>query len=78
MTDDEKLEIAREAFKRKLDSIQTWDQFKNTVKNLTSEGVITFIKNNLENAAISYRSSSDSMDEKAGEIDTLVNEIDGL
>lgn len=78
MEDEEKLEITKEAFKRKLDAILTWDDFKTLLDNITRQRIINFIKNNLEQEASRQRDLGINFTDKANDIDDLVVEVDAI
>jgi len=78
MIDEEKLEETKEAFRRKLDEIETWDDFKILLNNITKQRVINFIKNNLEQSASRYRNIGSNCTGKGNDIDNLVEEVDAI
>ncbi len=78
MTDEEKLEITKEAFRRKLDAIPTWTAFKMLMNSITKAQIITFVTDNLEQRATNYRDASTGMTTKADDIDDLVVEVDAI
>lgn len=78
MTDEEKLEITTEAFRRKLDTIPTWAAFKSLMNSITKAQVITFVTNNLEQRATNYRDSATNSTSTANDIDALVVEVDAI
>lgn len=78
MTDEEKLEMTKEAFRRKLDSVATWADFKTLMNNITKQQVINFVKNNLEQNATNYRDAATNCTDKADDIEFLVVEVDAI
>jgi len=78
MNSGEKRSVVVEAFKKKLDSIETWDEFKQLITLITKDRVKNFIKNNLEQSAQGYRDGATHCTDKASDIDNLVTEVDGI
>ena len=78
MTDEEKLEFSVEAFKDRLDRIETWDAFKQTIGNISPGVVNNFLKNRLAEQRDSYYSGAAANTNAGDELDDLVGEYDGI
>ena len=79
LSDDEKLEIVRAKFKMKLDSIATWQDFKDLISNITKAQVKNFIKNALHSEG-DWRTNVSGPEEvtKGNDLYSLENEVDGI
>ena len=78
MEDEEKLDITKEAFKKRIDGIPTWDNFKSLLNSITKQQVINFITANLEHNASRCRSYAADYVNRADDIDDLVEEVDAI
>jgi len=78
MTDDEKLRYAKRAFERKFASIETWNDFKSMVNNITKQRMKNFVRNSLQQAATDSADAAAIQSDKATELNDLVNEVDNL
>jgi hypothetical protein len=78
MTDDEKLTAAKKAFEKKLSSIDTWNDFKTMIDNITTAKMKSFIKNSLQNAADVHTDTATVQTSKATDLNDLANEVDIL
>jgi len=75
MTNEEKLEFARHALRQKIDSIETWQAFKTMFANISPAVIKSFVVNQLEARAQSFRDSATAGNSVADEIDQLVGEL---
>jgi hypothetical protein len=78
MTDEEKLRVSVDAFKQKLDRIQTWDDFKTLLDNITKQQVKNFLKTRLQFSADGYRDGAIYNTNAADDLDDLVTEYDSI
>lgn len=79
MDDSEKLEIVKGKFKAKIDSITTWDDFKNLISNITKAQVKNFIKNALHSEG-DWRVNVAAPEElaKGNDLYNLEDEVDSI
>lgn len=78
LSDEEKLDVSVDAFKRKLDSIETWTAFKSMLNNITKTMVVNFLKGRIGDSADSYEAGAAQNTAKAADLDDLVNEFDSI
>ena len=78
MTNDTKLDIAKTAFVEKLMGINTRDEFKTLLANITRENVKNFIMAKLQAAKQSQADSASAATNMATEINTLITEVDNI
>jgi len=69
LEDERKLEIVKNAFKRKIMSFSDWEEFKDFLRNLTRARIKTFIINAVQN-------KKNISDEESELLDSLHSEID--
>ena len=75
LNDDEKLEIVRSAFKKKLYEIETWANFKTLLNNITKTQIKNFIRNNLQAEANKRKVYSVDENSHADDLENLKTEI---
>lgn len=75
MTNEEKLNFAKYALTQKIESIDTWQTFRNMVANASPAAIKNFVVNQLEARAQSLRDSAIAGNAVAKEIDTMVGEL---
>jgi len=77
LTDDKKLEIVKAKFKAKLDSIATWQDFKDLINNINKVQVKNFIKNALRSEG-DWRINTSGPEEvtKGNDLYNLEDEVD--
>jgi len=75
MTDDEKLTRVVSAFKTKLHSIETWNEFKTLISSITKIKVKTFIKNTLQQEADKRRQFVTDETDTATDYEALKDEV---
>lgn len=75
LTDEQKLETVCSAFKKKLDEVGTWSEFKTMLNNLTKEKVKTFIRDKLQEYADRERADGNKTVTHGDDIETLITEI---
>jgi len=78
MTDEEKLRITKDAFMEKLMGINSWDDFKAMLIQLTKEKVKAFIKTNLQNAVQNQTNTAAYSTNMATEINALITEVNNI
>ncbi len=78
LSDEEKLDISVAAFKRKLDSIESWTSFKLLLNSITKAVVVNFLKGKIENSADSYEDGAAQNTAKAADLDDLADEYDSI
>jgi len=78
MTDDEKLTRVVSAFKEKLHSIETWDDFKTLISSITKTKVKIFIKNTLQQEADKRRQFATDETSTATEYEALKDEVGSI
>lgn len=78
MEDEEKLRLTQDAFERKIREIETWEDFKVLLQNITKKKIIVFIKNNLQQHSQNLRDSANTENANAEEIDDFIIEINDL
>jgi len=78
MTDEEKLRITKDAFMEKLMGINSWDNFKAMLIQLTKEKVKAFIKTNLQNAVQNQTNAATYSTNIATEIKALITEVNNI
>lgn len=78
MTDEEKLQVSKEAFKWKLDQINSWTAFKALLNGLTKQQAVNFLKNRLGTNSTNYRAGATQNTSEADDLDALVGEYDGI
>lgn len=75
LTDDQKLEITLRAFKKRLNQIDTWADFKTIMANITKAKIITFIKNEIQAEVDKKVAEATELNAESGalqqEIDTI-------
>ena len=75
LSNDEKLETVRSAFKKKLYEIETWADFKTLLNNITKIQIKNFIRNNLQAEANKRRTYSINENSHADDLENLKTEI---
>ena len=78
MTDDEKVQQLQNAFHRKVDNVNSMANWENLITNVDTAMVKSFLSTNLGNTATALRTSADSQDDLADDIDDLVTEINAF
>lgn len=78
LTDSEKLYIVRLKFQHKLNSFETWDDFKAFLENVTKTQVKNFIVNALSEQQTEDTARSDDLEVMVTDFEDLKTEIDVL
>ena len=78
MEDEEKLRLTQDAFERKIREIETWEDFRTLLQNITKKAIINFIKKNLQQHSQDLRYCANTENANAEEIDDFIIEIDNL
>ena len=78
LTDDQKLEYTKDAFNRKIDNVDDWDNFKTLLSGITKTAVINFVKNNLQKRRQSLLDSSEIEIGWADGISEVITELDNI
>ena len=84
MIDQTKMNITREAFNKKLDSVDSWADFKTMIAGITKAKVKNFLKSNIEEKAQEIKDKAIQETGSAGtggiakEVDDLATEVDNI
>ena len=78
MEDEEKLRLTQDAFGRKIREIETWEDCKVLLQNITKKKIIGFIKNNLQQHSHDLRDCANTENANAEKIDDFIVEINSL
>jgi hypothetical protein len=76
LPDDEKLEIVRSAFKKKIMAQETWADFKTFLQGITQTQIKAFILTALQNAELKYDAQAAAHTLTADDIGELYTELD--
>jgi len=75
MQDAEKLELAKKAFRQKLDAIVTWDEFKEFVQDMSKQKFIGLIRDSLQLAVQKHQQTANGHSERANNIGAILSEL---
>ena len=78
ITDEEKLNYAKQAFKAKIMQLETWDSFKNMVQNITPSKIKTLVVTALALRKQSAEASVINAGESVDDIEALGQEVSNL
>lgn len=78
LNDADKLEISRAKFINKLNSVETWDEFKILVGNLTKPQIVAAIKNAIQAEIIERTAIVASEDSRMTDLTEFDGELDTI
>jgi len=77
-TDEEKLAIAKQAIKKKVMEVETWDALKTFVLNVTPARLVTVIRNAIDDRLAELEDQITVTNTVIANLDSMSDEVDTL
>lgn len=71
LVNEQKLEVVKLAFIKKIQNISTWAEFVTLVSNMTKTNVIAFIKNAIDEYALEQSTKATDLADFSDELDNI-------